>query len=80
MHTPLVTSTFSAQMIATVKSQTKLGRMAMPAEIAPTYVLLASEVRSRQGCVTPRLGACRMLGLDGWCFEWMGLYAHEREG
>lgn len=41
--TPLVTSTFSAEMIASVKSQTKLGRMAMPAEIAPSYVLLASE-------------------------------------
>ncbi|GBF94167.1 NAD(P)-dependent oxidoreductase [Raphidocelis subcapitata] len=41
--TPLVTSTFSADMIASIKSQTKLGRMAMPAEIAPTYVLLASQ-------------------------------------
>ena len=56
VHTPLVASTFSPEMLASVKSQTKMGRMAMPAEIAPTYVLLASEV-----CVYVREGAA-----GGW--------------
>ncbi|KAI8463913.1 MAG: short-chain dehydrogenase/reductase SDR [Monoraphidium minutum] len=43
VHTPLVASTFSPSMIASIKSATKMGRMAMPAEIAPSYVLLASQ-------------------------------------
>src|SRR3712207_3110173 len=44
--TPLIPSTMDAEMVASFGSETPLGRAAQPAELAPVYVLLASDEAS----------------------------------
>lgn len=41
--TPLIPSSFSSQHVATFGSNTPMGRAGQPAELAPSYVFLASE-------------------------------------
>jgi NAD(P)-dependent dehydrogenase (short-subunit alcohol dehydrogenase family) len=44
--TPLIPSTMDAQKVAEFGSNTPLGRPAQPVELAPVYVLLASDEAS----------------------------------
>ena len=46
MWTPLIPATMDAEKVGEFGSQSPLGRAAQPAELAPTYVFLASQESS----------------------------------